>query len=229
MKANKKETDYKAQLDAMVESPIDLAADPEWKMVKAQIDALDEEIHKIDTTDADTMKSTLRAERASLQEEIDKVKANLALKAVIEQSKATVKELRSEMVDVVQKLANCEKLESDIEKFNRAKMSMLSERINGKFKLVKWKLFEKQKNQKYAEVCVCMVNGSCYGENTTSATERMMAGMDIIRTLQKIYQVEAPIFLDDADLYNDWNIPAMDCQLIKLCVSEDEALRIVAR
>ena len=85
---------------------------------------------------------------------------------------------------------------------------------------------EKQKNQKYAETCVCMVNGSCYGDNTTSATEKMLAGMDIIRTLHGVYGISAPIFLDDADLYNEWNIPDMGCQLIKLCVSADEDLRV---
>ena len=105
-------------------------------------------------------------------------------------------------------------------------LSQLREKINDKFKIVKWKLFEQQKNGGIAETCVCMVNGSQYGENTTSATERMIAGMDIIRTLQDIYKVKAPIFLDDADLYNSWNIPLMDCQLIKLCVSDDENIRV---
>lgn len=103
---------------------------------------------------------------------------------------------------------------------------MLSDSVNKRFKLVTWKLFEQQKNGGIKDVCVCMIHGSQYGENTTSATERMMAGMDIINTLQEIYEVKAPIFLDDADLYNDWNIPDMDSQLIELCVSEDKELRV---
>lgn len=214
------------ELSVMDAVQIDFSKDPKWMDVSKQIEALESEISGINTADADTMRESLKAERAEIQTAIDTVKEALALKAVIEKSKAAIEALKDEMTQVTQELANREKLESMIEKFNRAKMDMLSERINGKFKLVKWKLFEQQKNQKFAECCVCMVNGSCYGENTTSATERMMAGMDIISTLQEIYQVEAPIFLDDADLYNEWNIPAMNCQLIKLCVSDDEELRV---
>lgn len=213
-------------ISVMDAQQIDFTSDAKWKSVSEQIDKLEAEIAAINTTDADTMRENLKAQRANIQTAIDMVKESLALKAVIEKSKATIETLKNEMVEVTQNLANREKLESMIEKFNRAKMDMLSARINDKFKVVKWKLFEQQKNGGIAETCVCMVNGSCYGENTTSATERMMAGMDIISTLQGIYQVEAPIFLDDADLYNEWNIPAMDCQLIKLCVSEDEELRV---
>ena len=214
------------ELTEFENAPTDLINNKDYLYAKEQIEKLETEIASIDTSDADTLKDKLKEERATIQASIDKVKEELALKTVIEKSKKTIEELKAEMVEVTQSLANCEQLESAIDKFNKAKMDMLSERINGKFKVVKWKLFELQKNQKYAEVCVCMINGSCYGENTTSATERMMAGMDIINTLQDIYEVKAPIFLDDADLYNDWNIPAMDCQLIKLCVSEDEELVI---
>ena len=213
-------------LSVMDAQQIDFTSDAKWKSVSEQIEALEAEIAGINTADADTMRENLKAERSKIHAAIDEVKQSLALKAVIEKSKATIEALKNEMTQVTQELANREKLESIIEKFNRAKMDMLSERINGKFKVVKWKLFEQQKNGGIAETCVCMVNGSCYGENTTSATERMMAGMDIISTLQEIYQVEAPIFLDDADLYNEWNIPAMNCQLIKLCVSNDEELRV---
>lgn len=224
--ANAEKNKAMQELTEFDNAPTDLINNKDYLYAKEQIEKLETEIASIDTSDTDTLKAKLKEERATIQESIDKVKEELALKTVIEKSKETIEELKAEMVEVTQSLANCEQLESAIDKFNKAKMDMLSERINGKFKVVKWKLFELQKNQKYAEVCVCMINGSCYGENTTSATERMMAGMDIINTLQDIYEVKAPIFLDDADLYNDWNIPAMDCQLIKLCVSEDEKLRI---
>lgn len=216
----------KAALDNSKAKEADVKEDKEWLDIMAKIKELDAELENIDTSDSDAMKAQLKEERADIQKAMDEVKMDLALKRVIEKSKDIVEQLKKEMVDVVQSLADCEKLENSIEKFNKAKMDLLSEKINDKFEVVQWKLFEKQKNQRYAECCVCMVNGSCYGENTTSATERMMAGMDIIQTLQRIYNVEAPIFLDDADLYNPWNIPPMDSQLIKLCVSTDEDLRV---
>lgn len=214
------------ELENLKLQEIDFESNPEYISLAEQLATLEKRIEAINTADDDTIKAKLKSDRDDTLKAIYEVKETLALKTVYEKSKATIEALKAEMVEVTQSLANCEKLDMAIEKFKRAKMDMLSERINDKFKVVTWKLFEKQKNGRYADVCVCQINGSDYGENTTSATERMMAGMDIISTLQDIYEVKAPIFLDDADLYNDWNIPAMDCQLIKLLVSEDEELRI---
>lgn len=214
------------ELEEFNNAPSDLTVNKDYMEAKKQIEDLEEKIKAVNTSDADELIARLKEERATIQASIDEVKEKLALKSVIEKSKQTVKELQEEMTMVTQSIADREKLEKQIEKFNKAKMDMLSDKINEKFKVVKWKLFDLQKNGRYADVCVCQINGSDYGENTTSATERMMAGMDIIRTLQSIYEVAAPIFLDDADLYNDWNIPAMDCQLIKLCVSADEEIRV---
>lgn len=220
------ENKAKQELEELNNAPSDLINNKEYISTKEQIESLEKQINDVDTSNIDTEKNKLKEERAGIQASLDEVKKALALRDEIEKSKQTVKELEDAMKQNTQNLANCEKLKKEIEKFRTTKNQMLSERVNRRFKVVKWKLFEKQKNGGTKEVCVCMIHGSQYGENTTSATERMMAGMDIINTLQEIYEVKAPIFLDDADLYNDKNIPDMDCQLIKLCVSNDEDLRI---
>ena len=221
-----KENEAKAKVEEYSEPKISYEDHSTWCETKKKIAALEDKISGIDTSDADQLKANLKAERETIQESIKEANSELAMKKVIENAKVAVEELSAEMKQVTQSLANCEKLEKTINKFNAAKMDMLSERVNGKFREVKWKLFNKLKNGKYEDVCVCMIHGAQYGENTTSATERMMAGMDIIRTLQEIYQVKAPIFIDDVDLYNEWNIPDIDSQIIKLHVSTDDELRI---
>lgn len=221
--AQGKENKAKKVLDAFCNGPKEPTA--ELIALDEEIAKLESEIAAIDTSDADTLKETLKSERSEIQKRIDEFKSRLALKDVIEKSKETVKDLEAAMVQNTQNLANCERLKKEIEKFRTTKNQMLSDSVNKRFKLVTWELFEQQKNGGIKDVCVCMIHGSQYGENTTSSTERMMAGMDIINTLQEIYEVKAPIFLDDADLYNEWNIPDMDSQLIKLCVSEDKELR----
>lgn len=220
------ENKAKQELEELNNAPSDLINNKEYISTKEQIESLEKQINDVDTSNIDTEKNKLKEERAGIQASLDEVKKALALRDEIEKSKQIVKELEEAMKQNTQNLANCERLKKEIEKFRTTKNQMLSERVNRRFKVVKWKLFEKQKNGGTKEVCVCMIHGSQYGENTTSATERMMAGMDIINTLQEIYEVKAPIFLDDADLYNDKNIPDMDCQLIKLCVSQDDDLRI---
>lgn len=197
-----------------------------WSALRDKYNALGQEVQGIDVSDADKLKANLKEKKAGIQSEIDGVKSKLALKTVMEQKKQTIKALEEELVDVSNKLTDAETLDFEIDECIRYKMDMLSEKINSMFKVVRWKLFSKLKNGGWEECCVCQINGSDYGDNTTSTTERMMAGMDIINTLQELNEVKAPIFLDDADLYNDFNIPEMDCQVIKLCVSEDDVLRV---
>ena len=226
IEAMRKQNAAKAELENFDKTAVTLESHPEYITTMDKITAIDKEIEEIDTSDADALKTKLNAERAGIQNAINETVEKLALKAVIEKAKVTVSELREEMTETVQNLANCEKLKNLIERFEVKKQEMLSDEINKHFEYITWQLFRKQKNGRTENVCVCQINGSPYGENTTSTTERMMAGMDIIKCLHKIYGVKAPIFLDDADLYNDWNIPDMDCQLIKLCVSDDEDLVI---
>lgn len=197
-----------------------------WLEVRETYNSLAQQLQSIDVSDADKLKSGLKEKKACIQSEIDDAKSKLALKTVMEQKKQTIKVLEEELREISVKLKEEETLDIEITKCIQAKMDMLTEKINPLFKVVKWKLFNQLKNGGWEECCVCQINGSDYGDNTTSTTERMMAGMDIINTLQELNDVKAPIFLDDADLYNDFNVPDMDCQVIKLCVSEDDYLRV---
>lgn len=225
VKCNGEVTKMKQDLDA-----ISTEIAPEkingWIELRESHNDLGQKLQEIDVSDADKLKAELKEKKAGIQSEIDSVKSKLALKDVMSEKERTIKALEEELQDVSVKLADAETLDNEIKKCIQAKMDMLSEKINAMFKVVKWKLFSKLKNGGWEECCVCQINGSDYGDNTTSTTERMMAGMDIINTLHELNEVKAPIFLDDADLYNDFNVPDMDCQIIKLCVSEDDELRV---
>jgi DNA repair protein SbcC/Rad50 len=57
-----------------------------------------------------------------------------------------------------------------------------------------------------------------------------LAEMDIVNTLQKIYGVLVPVFLDNAERLSSNSyeevLSAMNCQLVTLAVSEDAELRV---
>ena len=225
VKHNGEKTNLTNELESIITDIVPTEIDG-WQELRDQYNELGKKMQGIDVSDADKLKSELKEKKAGIQSEIDSVKSKLALKDVMKEKERTIKALEEELQDVSVKLADAETLDNEIKKCIQAKMDMLSEKINAMFKVVKWKLFSKLKNGGWEECCVCQINGSDYGDNTTSTTERMMAGMDIINTLQELNDVKAPIFLDDADLYNDFNVPDMDCQIIKLCVSEDDELRV---
>jgi DNA repair exonuclease SbcCD ATPase subunit len=229
-KLTEENTAVKAEIDTLPTDP-DLSGNKDYQDYKASLTALEFALKETEEslTDTNTLKANLTSQKDKIQGEIDTVKSELAKKQSIEDAKDRVEELRAELKTATAKAAECERLEWEIEKFEKAKMNLLSEHINSKFKVVKWKLWRELKNGGMEPYCVCQIHGIDYGENTTSTTERLMAGMDIVATLQDIYGVKAPIWLDNSESYNPENVPDIDCQIIQLFVSEDQEMRIECR
>jgi len=135
-----------------------------------------------------------------------------------------IEELRQEQKQVGQLIADQEKQLYLLDEFCKAKMNMLSEKINSKFKNVTFKLFANQINGGVVPTCECKYDGVSY--SGLNSGHRVVAGLDIINTLQDIYEVKAPVFIDNAEGINDFNLPTMDCQMVTLAVSDDVELRV---
>ena len=102
-------------------------------------------------------------------------------------------------------------------------MDTLEQRINGRFKLVKFKMFEEQINGGKTETCITLINGVPYSDANTAS--KIQAGIDIINTLSEHYDIKAPIWVDNKE--SVVKLPYTECQLINLIVSaEDSKLRV---
>lgn len=138
---------------------------------------------------------------------------------------ARISELEAEQRDVSQKIMDCEKMLYLLESFTKDKMERISEEINSHFDGVNFRLFELQINGGLKETCECTVDGVPYA--SLNSGHRIVAGLQIIKALQKIYGQSAPIFLDNAESINEYNIPDMgDTQMILLRVTEDKDLKV---
>jgi DNA repair exonuclease SbcCD ATPase subunit len=173
--------------------------------------------------DVDAKKQAIAEKKRFIQSEIDTVNRILSGKQTIENAKDRVEELKTEQRKLSQDIATVENEVYLLEEFNKAKVNLLSEKINSHFKIVKWKLFERQINGGYNPVCEPLINGQAYSSALNSG-HKILAELDIIQALQRIYEVSVPVFLDNAERINDFNVPAMDCQLITLSVTEDPQL-----
>lgn len=110
------------------------------------------------------------------------------------------------------------------ETFIRTKVGLLNERINAKFEIVKFKLFEVQVNGGLSECCTMTINGVPYEGGLNNAA-KIQGGLDIIRTLQAHYGLKVPIMIDNRESVTE--IPTMHTQVISLVVSpEDKTLRV---
>lgn len=122
--------------------------------------------------------------------------------------------------------AEYEKLEEHLfltEEFVKAKVNLLEEKINSKFKLARFKLFEVQVNGGISETCETTYGGVPYSGGLNNAA-RINVGLDIINTLAEHYGFAAPIFVDNAEAVVQ--LEPTKGQVIRLIVSEkDKALR----
>ena len=142
-----------------------------------------------------------------------------------EELEQRISELEAEQRDVSQKIMDCEKMLYLLESFTKDKMERISSEINSHFDGVNFRLFELQINGGLKETCECTVDGVPYA--SLNSGHRIVAGLQIIKALQKIYGQSAPIFLDNAESINDYNIPDMgDTQMILLRVTEDKDLKV---
>ena len=135
-----------------------------------------------------------------------------------------IAELKEEQRDVAQKVADQEQMIYLLESFIRAKMDRISSDINKHFKTVNFKLFRMLLNGGIEECCECTVNGVPY--SALNSGHRIIAGMDIIKSLSELYGIETFIFTDNAESLNEYNVPDMDAQMILLSVSDDKNLKV---
>ena len=110
------------------------------------------------------------------------------------------------------------------EQFIRTKVSLLEEKINSKFKMARFKLFDQQINGGVVECCETLYKGIPYSSGLNKGHQGIV-GLDIIATLCEHYGFWPPIIYDNAESVT--KLPEMQNQMICLYVSErDKKLRV---
>nr|DAT60361.1 MAG TPA: chromosome partition protein [Caudoviricetes sp.] len=110
-----------------------------------------------------------------------------------------------------------------IEEFTRRKVKRIEESINELFSIVKWKLFDVQKNEGIKEMCEATYQGIEYSNGLNNGA-RINCDLDIIRTLSRELGITMPLFVDNAESVN--TLQPIEGQMIELQVTEDEKLKV---
>ena len=202
----------------------DYSQNEEYVKMKARHDEVLEEIEKMNANGEDAAVETLKSEKEELQAHLDEVNSTIAKASMNVEIDERIWQLQTEQKEIGQKVADQEHILYLLEEFIRFKLNKVSESINSHFKTVNFKLFEMQLNGGMKDCCECTVNGVPY--STLNSGHRIVAGLDIIRSLSELYGVIVPIFVDNAESLNDFNVPDMDAQLILLSVSADKQLKV---
>ena len=208
------------QMKALAEDHTAIPAREDYQKRKAEIELLIDNERRGNYQDA----AAIRNEITSLQSSLFAAKSKLDMFARSKDGEKRMEELK-----IIEKAlaAEYERLESELyltDLFIKTKVSLLTERINGKFEMVRFKLFNTLINGGLEDCCEITVGGVPFNAGLNNAA-RIQAGCDIIRTLQEHFGMRAPVIVDNRESVSE--IPNMECQLISLVVSpRDRQLRV---
>jgi len=219
---NNKIADAQAVVESLEKQKKDYATAPAYIALvekKVGIESVMRELKDGNSTETENIRQAI----GIIDNEIGDCEASLAQ---IEQRKNGLKRI-DELKAKERELATAyEKLEEELfltEQFVRSKVKLLSEKVNSKFGVVRFKMFSELVNGGIEDCCLTLVDGVPY-PNLNHGGE-MAAGLDIISVLQQHYNFVAPVWIDNAEAF--CHLPKMNCQMIKLIVSDnDPVLRV---
>ena len=183
---------------------------PDMVALKNAIDT-----HKPYTPEA-VCNNALKQEREQLDEQIKEVEASLAKLAYIAGINTRIAELAENKRALAQQIASLERVAFQIDAYEKAHIELVESRVNAKFAIVKWKMFDEQINGGLAPTCEATVNGTPYNDLNTAM--KINAGLDVINALNYHFGMFTPVFIDARESIVE--IIETDCQVISLQVDK---------
>lgn len=214
-----------------IPSEADCTQNEDYVKLKAERDKVLADIEKLESDGADKIVTDLKVEKADLQSQLDEVNKIIAQAENNVQIDDKIADMQHKQNEYGQAKADAERILYQLKEVSKRKNELLVEEINQHFGIVRWKLFDFQKNGEYKEVCIPTVLDEEAGiykvfGDTTNTGREIEAKIDICNSFQKFFDMYVPIFLDGAESINDEYVPVVDTQLILLTVSEDKQLKV---
>ena len=170
-----------------------------------------EEIAKLEINISDH-----KAERMKLEQELNKY-------IEIKRIDARVAELEAQQAELAAEKSKLDEASYLMDEFIKAKVNMLEDVINSRFKLARFKMFNVMINGNIEECCETTYKGVPYRSMNNAAC--INVGLDIINALTSYFKVNAPVFIDNAEAVTEF-VP-VNSQTIKLIVDESEPQLVV--
>lgn len=175
--------------------------------------AIDEDIsdHSEEISELEIKISANKTERMKLEQELNKF-------AEIKRIDIRVSELEAKQAELSEEKMKLDEASYLMDEFIKAKVSMLEESINARFKLARFRMFNIMLNGNVEECCETTYKGVPYRSMNNAA--RINVGLDIINALTSYFKVSAPVFIDNAEAVTEF--VSVNSQTIKLVVDESK-------
>lgn len=210
-------TDEIGQLTAPVLDDDSIYADlkAEEFMLQMKLDESNTD-HSEEIADIDKRIATTKEHHFNLETELNKYEEAKRIDT-------RVAELESQQAELAAEKSKLDEASYLMDEFVKAKVNMLEDVINSRFKLARFKMFNVMLNGNVEECCETTYKGVPYRSMNNAA--RINVGLDIINALTSYFKVNAPVFIDNAEAVTEF-VP-VNSQTIKLIVDESEPQLVV--
>lgn len=158
-----------------------------------------------------------------IQENLTDVEAEISKYDQVKTQDSRIMQLQQDEADLKAQAQELDRQDFLIQHFVRAKVEKLEDQINSLFSIVKFKLFDVQKNGDLADTAEATVDGVPYSTDLNTGA-KINAGLDILNVLSEHYGTIAPIFIDNAETVNE--IMPTKAQQIRLVVTKDKKMKV---
>lgn len=146
---------------------------------------------KVDATVEDN-----KAKKELLLKNRDELTKLLAGEETNKRIDAEKEKLNKRSVELSQVIADCTETIKQIKAYKKAKISLVEEKVNSYFSLIRWKFYEHNKtNDDEKEICTAIDKDGIDYDNTNDGTVIDM-GVDIIGGISKASNIFIPLFVD---------------------------------
>lgn len=210
-------TDEIGQLTAPVLDDDSIYADlkAEEFMLQMKLDESNTD-HSEEIADIDKRIATTKEHRFNLETELNKYEEAKRIDT-------RIAELETQQAELAAEKSKLDEASYLMDEFIKAKVNMLEDVINSRFKLARFKMFNVMINGNIEECCETTYKGVPYRSMNNAA--RINVGLDIINALTSYFKVNAPVFIDNAEAVTEF-VP-VNSQTIKLIVDESEPQLVV--
>lgn len=196
--------------------------DAEYLKWSDRLSKLQEELDNMAT--AKDSSQSIIAKKQELMNTRDELLRHLNEDKDLKDREGRIAELEETQRSLNQQLTSYEQEDSSAEMFEHAVIADLENRVNELFPTIRFKMFEQLINGNVRPTCQLTMHGVPYTDLSNS--EKILAGLECVRAMQRHTSVHAPIVIDNCESVNRFP-DDIGCQMILLYVSTDRELKIV--
>lgn len=189
----------------------------EYKAICAEIDKLKESMPDVVVPSSDALKQ----KKENLMSELEEMNRAYGQKTIMQNTIADIEEMRNNITETGISIAKIEGMIDKVKEYIEERANIISDRINERLKTCRIVMYSRQKDGEMKPDCVIeSLDGIKYSTMNNSA--RIKVALEIQDMFCKHYGLSMPVFVDEASIFDSYNIPQFEAQTIYLYASNND-------